>query len=95
MTTATVTKVKNGTVSLPKEARKLWKDAKVFVDVSGDTISIKRLRPPSRTLRSMAKEIQGVVKNSGITARDAEKAIRDVRAEKQRYYSAHARRTRH
>lgn len=45
MTTKT-TKVKNGTITLPKEFRKSWKEAEVFIFPSTDTLIVKKIQKP-------------------------------------------------
>ena len=45
MTTQTA-KVKNGTIVLPRELRKAWKMAEVFVFPSDDTLIIKKVQKP-------------------------------------------------
>ncbi len=46
MTTQTA-KVKNGTIILPKELRRTWKGAEVFITGGRDTILIKKTGIPS------------------------------------------------
>jgi len=46
MTTQT-TKIKNGTIVLPKELRKTWKNAQVIILLSKDSVYIKKLARPS------------------------------------------------
>lgn len=43
MTTKT-TKVKNGTITLPKELWKAWKGAEVFIFPSEDTLIVKKIQ---------------------------------------------------
>lgn len=43
MITATITKIKNGAVTLPKFAQKFWRGADVYVRVSGDTAILKKV----------------------------------------------------
>lgn len=45
MTTKTL-KVKNGTIVLPKELKKAWKMAEVFIFPSEDTLIIKKIQKP-------------------------------------------------
>ena len=40
------TKVKNGTITLPKEFRKSWKGADVFLFSSADTLIVKKVQKP-------------------------------------------------
>lgn len=50
MTQATITKVKNNTVSLPKT----WKDARVFIRVTGNTATITKVSA-SKTIFTKAE----------------------------------------
>ncbi len=42
-----ITKIKNGSIQLPKELRSSWKGSKVWMDAVGDTLVVKRLTRPS------------------------------------------------
>ena len=46
MMTTKTTKVKNGTLTLPKELRKAWKEAEVFIFPSEDTLIVKKIQKP-------------------------------------------------
>lgn len=76
MTTKT-TKVKNGTITLPKELRKSWKGAKVFLRAANDTIVIKKIKKAAfweswEKLRKVSKKV---------TKRDIKKAVAWARSE--------------
>lgn len=45
--TQTTLKVKNGTITLPKELKSNWKNASVFLRVSPDTVVLKKIQRPS------------------------------------------------
>jgi len=45
MTTQTI-KIKNGNLILPKELRKSWKGAEVFIFPSDDTLVVKKIQKP-------------------------------------------------
>jgi len=75
------TKVKNGTIILPKQFRKAWKKAEVYIDITGDTILIKRLTRPALTLKEMMDEFYRAVRKTKLSKKDVEEAIRNVRQE--------------
>lgn len=69
--TIQTTKIKNGTVILPKQLQKDWKEAEVYIFTSKDYISIKRMQAPSGL--QMLKEFRKVGQN--ISKKDVGKAI--------------------
>jgi len=81
MMTTKTTKVKNGTITLPKGVRKAWKGAEVYLDVEGDTILIKRLSRPALTLKEMMDELREAARKTKLSKKDVEEAIREVRKE--------------
>lgn len=74
------TKVKNGTITLPKELKKSWGGAEVYVNAGRDSIFIKRLQPP--VFSEMLKEFKKIGKY--ISKKDVEEAIREVRKKESR-----------
>lgn len=80
MTTQTA-KVKNGTIVLPKKFRKAWKKADVFMNISGDTILIKRLTQPALSLKEMMDEFRQVARKTKLSKKDVATAIQEVRRE--------------
>lgn len=78
MTTKTV-KVKRGSIKLPQEVQKEWKDAEVYMRVSGDTAILKRVSQPKEVFdkRTVQK-----LKNAGkkISAVKIENAVRWARS---------------
>lgn len=69
------TKVKNGTIILPKEFRKSWKEAEVFISGEKDTIIMKRIKAPS--FLEMLKEFREIGKS--ITKKEVREAIKWAR----------------
>lgn len=69
------TKVKNGKIMLPKQLRRAWEKAEVFITGEKDTLLIKRLKSPSFT--EMLNEFRKIGKN--ISKKDVEEAIKWVR----------------
>lgn len=69
------TKIKNGTITLPKGIRKSWRGAEVLIYGEGDTLIIKRIQPPS--FPEMLEEFRKIGKY--ITKKDVEDAIKKVR----------------
>jgi len=65
------TKIKNGTIILPKEFRKTWKEAEVLITGEKDTILIKRMEAPS--FFQMLEEFRKIGKK--IKKKDVEEAI--------------------
>lgn len=79
MPTATL-KVKNGSIKLPKNLQNAWKDAEVFVRLSGDTVVLKKVQPSAfwntwRQTRLVAR---------GITKRDIQDATAWARKQQTR-----------
>lgn len=66
-----VTKIKNGTISLPSQITKSWKEAQIYIQYSQDNIFIKRMNSPE--LPEMLKQLKKV--GNKISKRDLEKAI--------------------
>lgn len=75
------TKVKNGKITLPRELRKSWEKADVFIEFSGDTIFIKRLSKPTLTLKEMMDKFRWAARKTSLSRKDVEKAIQEVRKE--------------
>lgn len=78
--TATL-KVKNGVIRLPSPWQKYWRQAEVFAFGSGDTLTFKRVSKPALSLSEMAREFQKVARQTGLTSKDIDEAIREVRRE--------------
>ena len=72
-----ITKIKNGILTLPKELRKSWKEADIFVSGEKDTIFIKRLSKPSLSFKEMLDEFNAIGKN--ISRKTLDKAIKSIR----------------
>ena len=74
MTTSTL-KVKNGTIRLPKELQKAWKNAEVYIRVSEDTAILKRIYQPGKIFD---EDTAAKLKKAGrqITDRDIEEAVK-------------------
>ena len=77
MTTST-TKVKNGTITLPKELRKTWKRAEVFVFSNKDTLIIKKAYKPLSRLSELASRIS----TPKMSCKEIEKEIQSYRKNK-------------
>lgn len=70
------TKIKNGSIKLPKEFEASWRNAEVYMKSDGDTLFIKKLQPP--TLQEMRPKLKKLGKI--ITPRDVKRAIADIRS---------------
>ena len=70
MATAT-TKIKNGIISLPKEFKKAWKEAEIFITGEKDIILIKRVKASS--FSQMLNEFRKIGKK--IKKKDVEEAV--------------------
>ncbi len=81
MVTKTI-KVKNGSIPLPEELRRLWQDAEVFLSGAKDTILIKRMSEPRLSFRAMLDEFNRIGK--GVSRKDVKEAIEAVRRRKER-----------
>jgi len=68
--TSQTTTIKNGAITLPKEIRKAWQGADVYISSSQDSMFIKKLTPPSISFSDMAKEMQKAAREAGITKKD-------------------------
>jgi len=79
--TKQTTKVKNGRITLPKKLQKTWEEAEVFIDISGDTILIKRLTQPALSLKEMMDEFQRAARKTKLSKKEVEKALREIRKE--------------
>lgn len=76
-----ITKVKNGTITLPEKFRKSWKGAEVFITGEKDTILIKRLTRPTLTFKEMIDEFYQAARKTKLSKKEVEEAIRSVRRE--------------
>lgn len=70
-------KIKNGTLTLPTELLKSWRNAEVYLTGERDNLFIKRLSKPSFSLSEMLDEFKKIGKN--ISRKEIEGAIRVVR----------------
>ena len=77
MTTQT-TKVKNGTIVLPKELRKTWKRAEIFIFPNEDTLIIKKIQKPLPKLSDLASRIS----SPKMSQKEIEKEIQAYRKKK-------------
>lgn len=79
----TVTKDGSLKFKLPKSERRAWQGAEVSVYKydSGDTFLVKRITPSKVPFSEMLRLLRKEVKKAGITPKDVEKAIREMRAE--------------
>jgi len=78
---AQTTKVKNGTITLPKKFRKAWKEAEVYVDIAGDTILIKRLTRPALTFKEMMDEFYQAARKTKLSKKEVERVLQNIRQE--------------
>lgn len=69
-------KVKNGVITLPKELRKTWGEAEVYVSAGRDSIFIKKFARPS--LSELRPKLKALGKR--ISEKEIEEAIREVRS---------------
>lgn len=74
------TQVKNGSIILPRELRRTWRNADVYLSGEKDTILIKRLSKPRLSFREMLNEFNKVGKN--ISQKDVKEALEAVRGRK-------------
>jgi len=71
----TITKVKDGSITLPKEMKQAWKNAEVFMIPSGDSLFLKRVKKPS--LKGLEKKLRQAGKL--ITDKDINEAVKWAR----------------
>ena len=71
-------KIRNGSIPLPAELRKTWKGMPIFLIVSGDTLTVKRMGPPP-TLGELKPILKEVGKR--VTQKDIDKAVAEARKE--------------
>ena len=76
------TKIKNGSLELPKEIEQTWNNAEVFVIPSQDSLFVKRLSKPALSLSNMLEKFRKAAKNTKLKKKDVEEAIRNVRRKK-------------
>lgn len=72
-------KIKNGTLTLPTELLKSWRNAEVYLTGERDNIFIKRLSKSALSLGEMINEFRKIGKN--IVRKDLDEAIQIVRRE--------------
>lgn len=73
------TKVKNGTIVLPKKFQRIWQETDVFIEVSPDTIFVKRLTQPFLSLKEMMDEFRQAAQKTKLSRREVEKVIQRTR----------------
>ena len=79
--TQTTLKVKNGSITLPKEVRKYWKNAEVYIRISGDTAILKRVQQPRRIFEDKTvRQLTAIGKK--ISNKDITDAIKWARSQK-------------
>ena len=78
MTTQT-TKVKNGTLILPKKLKKSWENAKVFLECFDDSIVVKKIYTPKISFKEMVKESQKAFK--GVKKQEVNQVLKEIRNE--------------
>lgn len=81
MTITTITKTKDGGITLPKAIRKSWKGADIFVRASNDTIILKKVYQSTRLFDSATiKKLKSAGRK--ISEKDIGKAVKTVRSGK-------------
>lgn len=65
------TKIRNGTIPLPKALQGAWKNARIYISAGSDTIVVKRLSRP--TLASLGPKLRQIGKR--ITVREIEAEV--------------------
>ena len=76
------TKVKNGSLELPKEIEQAWNNAEVFVIPSQDSLFVKRMSKSTLSLSHMLEKFRKAAKNTKLKKKDVEETIRSVRRNK-------------
>ncbi|OGY91526.1 MAG: hypothetical protein A3H70_05365 [Candidatus Komeilibacteria bacterium RIFCSPLOWO2_02_FULL_48_11] len=71
-------KLKNGAIDLPRELKKSWEGAQVFMSTSQNSIIINRIQS-TPSLKDLRPKLQALGKM--ITQEEIDDAVRDVRAE--------------
>lgn len=74
MTTTTL-KIKNGTIKLPKDLQKSWKQADVLLFPTKDTLIVKKVQNPIQKLSEIADRITF----SPLTQREVAKEVAEYR----------------
>ncbi len=77
MATQTI-KLKNGVIDLPRELKKSWEGAQVFMSASQNSIFINRIQG-APSLKDLEPKLQALGKM--ITQEEIDDAVREVRAE--------------
>lgn len=75
----TITKIQNGAVILPREIQKNWQGTKVWLDVSQDTISIKKLAKPILTLKEMMDEFYRAAQQTKLSPKNTKRLLQTLR----------------
>lgn len=73
--TPQTTKVENGKIVLPKQLRKAWKEAKIFLFPNEDTLVVKRIRKPLAQLSELASRVS----STKLSRKEIEKEIQAFR----------------
>ena len=79
--TSQTTTIKNGTIVLPKAIRKAWQGAEVYITAFGDNLFVYKLTSCKMNFTEMVEEMRKAARKAGITKKDVEEAIREVRRE--------------
>lgn len=74
-----ITRVKNGSIALPREIRKSWGNVDVLVSSTRDSLLIKRLAEPARSLTEMMREFREAARKTKLTRREVHNTIRALR----------------
>lgn len=79
-----ITRVKNGSVALPREIRKSWGNADVLVSGTRDSVLIKRLAKPALGLKEIMSEFREAAQKTRLTRREVSNVIRTLRRRQSR-----------
>ena len=72
--------IQDGRIVLPTKAlRDQWQRVKALVNISGDTIVVKRVFPPSQKFSGMMDEFQAAARQTKLSRKTVNVVIADVR----------------
>ncbi len=75
----TITKIKNGTITLPQSVGKQWSDKDVEIFADSERLIIRNTEAGALSLKEMMDGFQDAAQKTGLKEADALSVVRDVR----------------
>ena len=77
--TSTITKIKNGTITLPPEVSQAWSGKDVVIFSDEDRVIVRRAEERELDPKAMMDAFQAAAKKTGLKESDALSVVREVR----------------